>query len=48
MSDTSGIIDIQKTLSKTLSRENDARAFVNRRFSKQKLVNVCQSMEILF
>ena len=37
-----GIIDMQKTLSNTLERKNDARAFVNRRFSKQKLVNVCQ------
>ncbi len=37
-----GIIDMQKTLSKTLERKNDARVFVNRSFSKQKLVNVCQ------
>jgi len=36
---------MQKLLSKTLERENDARALVNRRFSKQKLINVCQSME---
>ena len=32
----------------TLEREKDARAFVNRRFPKQKLVNVCQSMENYF
>ena len=37
--------DMPKPLPKTLERENDARTFVNRRFSKQKLVNVCQSME---
>ena len=35
------VIQIQET-------ENDAGAFVNRRFSKQKLVNVCQSMENYF
>jgi len=31
-----------------MERENDARTFVKRRFSKQKLVNVCQSMENYF
>lgn len=39
---------MQKLFSKTLERENDARSFVNSRFSKQKLVNVCQSMENYF
>ena len=44
-----GIIVIyQKTLTKALERETNVRMFVNRRFSKQKLVNACQSMENYF
>ena len=31
-----------------MERENDARAFVKRRFSKQILVNVCLYVEIYF
>ena len=39
---------MQKLLSKTLERKNDARTFVKRRFSKQILVNACPSMENYF